>query len=147
LECGINDAIPLGWLVWLVGTIAATCTAFYMTRLVAMTFWGQERFRRPRAPVRNTRVHAAEKKKHGPHTITARTTPSTNRRIECGSIGKDLRSPRRTIGGFGWQSAPRSPVGSMWVGRMNIVNWGWSRSSGILKANSFHRSRDFVSRV
>src|SRR6267142_139215 len=30
--------IPVGWIVWLVGTIAATCTAFYMTRLVAMTF-------------------------------------------------------------------------------------------------------------
>src|SRR5438128_612364 len=39
-----TTAIPLGWLVWLVGTIAATCTAFYMTRLVAMTFWGKERF-------------------------------------------------------------------------------------------------------
>ncbi|HEV8431613.1 MAG TPA: NADH-quinone oxidoreductase subunit L [Pyrinomonadaceae bacterium] len=36
--------IPLGWLVWLIGTIAATCTAFYMTRLMAMTFWGKERF-------------------------------------------------------------------------------------------------------
>jgi NADH-quinone oxidoreductase subunit L len=36
--------IPVGWLVWIVGTIAATCTAFYMTRLVAMTFWGKERF-------------------------------------------------------------------------------------------------------
>jgi NADH-quinone oxidoreductase subunit L len=36
--------IPLGWLVWLVGTIAATCTAFYMTRLMAMTFWGKEKF-------------------------------------------------------------------------------------------------------
>src|SRR5215213_1634595 len=36
--------IPLGWLVWLVGTIAATCTAFYMTRLMALTFWGKERF-------------------------------------------------------------------------------------------------------
>ncbi|HZN08794.1 MAG TPA: NADH-quinone oxidoreductase subunit L [Pyrinomonadaceae bacterium] len=36
--------VPLGWLVWLVGTIAATCTAFYMTRLMAMTFWGRERF-------------------------------------------------------------------------------------------------------
>jgi len=35
--------IPIGWLVWLVGTIAATCTAFYMTRLVAMTFWGRYR--------------------------------------------------------------------------------------------------------
>src|SRR5215510_9329460 len=36
--------IPLGWLIWLVGTIAAICTAFYMTRLVAMTFWGKEKF-------------------------------------------------------------------------------------------------------
>ncbi|HYN85232.1 MAG TPA: proton-conducting transporter membrane subunit, partial [Pyrinomonadaceae bacterium] len=36
--------IPYGWLLWIVATIAATCTAFYMTRLVAMTFWGRERF-------------------------------------------------------------------------------------------------------
>src|SRR4029078_3205571 len=36
--------IALGSLVSLVGTIAATCTAFYMTRLMAMTFWGKERF-------------------------------------------------------------------------------------------------------
>src|SRR5882724_10173069 len=36
--------IPLGWVVWLVGTIAAICTAFYMTRLMAMTFWGREKF-------------------------------------------------------------------------------------------------------
>src|SRR5881275_2719233 len=31
--------IPFGWLFWIIGTIAATCTAFYMTRLMAMTFW------------------------------------------------------------------------------------------------------------
>jgi len=36
--------IPIGWIIWIVGTIAATCTAFYMTRLVAMTFWGHEKF-------------------------------------------------------------------------------------------------------
>jgi NADH-quinone oxidoreductase subunit L len=36
--------IPGGWLLWLIGTIAATCTAFYMTRLMAMTFWGKPRF-------------------------------------------------------------------------------------------------------
>ncbi|MBV9959890.1 MAG: hypothetical protein JO360_15800, partial [Acidobacteria bacterium] len=36
--------IPYGWIIWLVGTIAAMCTAFYMTRLVAMTFWGKEKF-------------------------------------------------------------------------------------------------------
>jgi NADH-quinone oxidoreductase subunit L len=39
-----TNYIPGGWLLWGVGTIAATCTAFYMTRLVAMTFWGEPRF-------------------------------------------------------------------------------------------------------
>jgi NADH-quinone oxidoreductase subunit L len=39
-----TNHIPLGWLLWIVATIAATCTAFYMTRLMAMTFWGKERF-------------------------------------------------------------------------------------------------------
>src|SRR5260370_15286042 len=41
-----TNHIPIGWLLWIVGTIAATCTAFYMTRLVAMTFWGEEKFRK-----------------------------------------------------------------------------------------------------
>jgi len=39
-----TTSIPYGWLIWLVGTLAATCTAFYMTRLMALTFWGKERF-------------------------------------------------------------------------------------------------------
>src|SRR5436190_10414639 len=51
--------IPLGWLVWLIGTIAATCTAFYMTRLVAMTFWGHERFLEAPAGGEADEAHAA----------------------------------------------------------------------------------------
>ena len=39
-----TDYVPSGWLLWLIGTIAATCTAFYMTRLMALTFWGKARF-------------------------------------------------------------------------------------------------------
>ena len=38
-----TNHIPIGWLLWIVATIAATCTAFYMTRLMAMTFWGRYR--------------------------------------------------------------------------------------------------------
>jgi NADH-quinone oxidoreductase subunit L len=35
---------PLGGkTLWFVGTIAAVCTAFYMTRLMALTFWGSSR--------------------------------------------------------------------------------------------------------
>ncbi|HEY9404065.1 MAG TPA: NADH-quinone oxidoreductase subunit L, partial [Pyrinomonadaceae bacterium] len=39
-----TTTIPYGWLLWAVGTLTATLTAFYMTRLVALTFWGRERF-------------------------------------------------------------------------------------------------------
>ncbi|HEX8853955.1 MAG TPA: NADH-quinone oxidoreductase subunit L, partial [Pyrinomonadaceae bacterium] len=39
-----TEYIPGGWMLWLIATIAATCTAFYMTRLMALTFWGRPRF-------------------------------------------------------------------------------------------------------
>jgi len=39
-----TEYIPGGWLLWLIATVAAACTAFYMTRLMALTFWGRERF-------------------------------------------------------------------------------------------------------
>ena len=60
-----TTAIPLGWLVWLVGTIAATCTAFYMTRLMAMTFWRKERFRD--APHNEDDGHHDHHHVHEPH--------------------------------------------------------------------------------
>src|SRR5918911_984728 len=50
--------IPGGWILWLIATIAATCTAFYMTRLVAMTFWGKERFREKTAGGEADEAHA-----------------------------------------------------------------------------------------
>ncbi len=50
--------IPGGWLLWLVATIAAIMTAFYMTRLVAMTFWGKERFREVAAGGQADEAHA-----------------------------------------------------------------------------------------
>lgn len=30
--------------LWLIGAVTAVCTAFYMTRLMALTFWGKSRF-------------------------------------------------------------------------------------------------------
>ncbi|HEV2915566.1 MAG TPA: NADH-quinone oxidoreductase subunit L [Pyrinomonadaceae bacterium] len=53
-----TNYIPGGWILWLVATIAATCTAFYMTRLVAMTFWGKERFREVVAGGQADEAHA-----------------------------------------------------------------------------------------
>ena len=48
-----------GWLLWLLATVAATCTAFYMTRLMALTFWGKERFLEVRAGGQSDEAHAA----------------------------------------------------------------------------------------
>jgi NADH-quinone oxidoreductase subunit L len=48
-----------GWLLWLLAAVAATCTAFYMTRLMSMTFWGKERFLEVRAGGQSDEAHAA----------------------------------------------------------------------------------------
>jgi len=62
--------IPLGWLVWLIGTIAATCTAFYMTRLMGMTFWGKERFLEAAGGEADEAHAAAYDKGLAPHDAT-----------------------------------------------------------------------------
>ena len=46
--------------LWFVGAVTALLTAIYMTRLMVMTFWGDERFR-------ETKVEAHEHDDHGPH--------------------------------------------------------------------------------
>jgi len=38
-----------GKILWFIGFVTAGMTAFYMTRLIAMTFWGEERFRKVHA--------------------------------------------------------------------------------------------------
>src|SRR5258708_7844064 len=67
-----TDFIPMGWIFWLVGTIAATCTAFYMTRLMSMTFWGKENFRKAHLHTPEHEVHDKDHKTplghvHEPH--------------------------------------------------------------------------------
>ena len=108
--------IPIGWLLWIVATIAATCTAFYMTRLVAMTFWGKENFRKAHA---HTPEHEVHDKDHA--------TP-------LGHVHEPHESPKSmwvplvvlailaTIGGFVGISTAFTG-GKHVGGRMNIVNW------------------------
>lgn len=49
-----------GKFLWIVGFITAGMTAFYMTRLMALTFWGEERFREVHAGGEADEAHAAE---------------------------------------------------------------------------------------
>ena len=42
-----NIPEPWNYVLWIVGLITAVLTAIYMTRMMVMTFWGEERFHEP----------------------------------------------------------------------------------------------------
>jgi NADH-quinone oxidoreductase subunit L len=110
--------IPIGWLLWIVGTIAATCTAFYMTRLMAMTFWGEENFRK-------AHQHSAEHEADAIHADHATGT---------GHVHVPHESPKSmwvplvvlailaTVGGFVGISTAFTG-GKEVGGKLNIVTW------------------------
>jgi NADH-quinone oxidoreductase subunit L len=113
-----TSVIPYGWLVWIVGTIAATCTAFYMTRLVAMTFWGKEKFL-------NSHSHTPGHEVHDDHA-----TPGHHRHVPHESpasmwVPLVALAVLATIGGFvGVGPAFKFLSGSEHPGgRLNIVNY------------------------
>jgi NADH-quinone oxidoreductase subunit L len=74
-----TNLIPYGWLLWAVGTLTAALTAFYMTRLVALTFWGRERFLDVPAGGQADEAHAHgyddKGKTHDAHTESAGDRP------------------------------------------------------------------------
>jgi NADH-quinone oxidoreductase subunit L len=113
--------IPLGWLVWLIGTIAATCTAFYMTRLMAMTFWGRERFLDTPAGGEADEAHAsAFDKGLAPHDATrpsAGDRPRHEPGEHVGPVHEDVAHHVATHGHGQHHGAhiPHESPPSMWV--------------------------------
>jgi NADH-quinone oxidoreductase subunit L len=77
-----TEYVPGGWALWLIATISATCTAFYMTRLMALTFWGKERFLEVSAGGQADEAHA-QRYADG-ETTHAATTPSVGDRPHHG---------------------------------------------------------------
>ncbi len=129
-----TEQIPYGWLIWLVGTIAATCTAFYMTRLVAMTFWGKEKFlvqpsgeEAAEAQAHSLDTHHQENH-HPPHT------PHESPRSMVAPLV--VLAILATVGGFvGVGPAFKAITGSEHPGgKLNIVTWLspiiWSPKTG-----------------
>jgi len=116
--------IPLGWLVWLIGTIAAACTAFYMTRLVAMTFWGKERFLGAPAGGEADEAHAdpedhATSHDHGDHGHGVHIPHESPRSMVIPLV---VLAVLAIIGGFvgiGPAFTGREDFG----GKLNIVHW------------------------
>ena len=103
--------IPVGWIVWLVGTIAATCTAFYMTRLMAMTFWGKEKFLDSKD---------AHNSGHGSHSDKHAHIPHESPRSMWVPLA--VLAVLATVGGFVGISTAFTG-GKHVGGRMNIVNF------------------------
>ncbi len=120
--------IPLGWLVWLIGTIAATCTAFYMTRLVAMTFWGEERFRKHEHGMEHE--GHAQKKEHATSHHDAHVPHESPKSMWVPLVVLAILA---TIGGFVGISTAFTG-GKEVGGKMNIVNWLdpiiWNKETG-----------------
>jgi NADH-quinone oxidoreductase subunit L len=109
--------IPVGWLVWIVGTIAATCTAFYMTRLVAMTFWGKERFLN--APHSHTPEHEVHNQDHDTPVHQVHIPHESPRSMW---MPLAVLAVLATVGGFVGISTAFTG-GKHIGGRMNIVNF------------------------
>lgn len=117
-----TDQIPLGWLIWLVGTIAATCTAFYMTRLVAMTFWGKERFRAHPAGGEADEAHAhaydTGVKPHDAQTESVAGRPRHEPGEKVGPVHEDVSAHVASSGHGDHQHGAHTPhesPPSMWV--------------------------------
>ena len=109
--------VPVGWVVWLIGTIAATCTAFYMTRLVAMTFWGKEKFLgEQHAHTPEHEVHNEEHETPGYHSHIPHESPKSM------WVPLAVLAALATIGGFVGIS-PAFTGGHHVGGKLNIVNF------------------------
>jgi NADH-quinone oxidoreductase subunit L len=113
--------IPLGWIVWLVGTIAATCTAFYMTRLMAMTFWGRERFLGGAGGEADEAYASAYDKGLVPHDAmrpSAGDRPRHKPGEHVGPVHEDVAAHVATHGHGGHEHGahiPHESPASMWV--------------------------------
>ncbi|HEX8181549.1 MAG TPA: NADH-quinone oxidoreductase subunit L [Pyrinomonadaceae bacterium] len=101
-----------GWLLWLLGTIAAICTAFYMTRLVAMTFWGRERFREVPAGGEADEAHAHGYDEMGkPHDAQLESAGDRPRHEPGEYVGAPHAAPHEHQAGWGAKSAHDAPHG------------------------------------
>jgi NADH-quinone oxidoreductase subunit L len=110
-----TSAVPWGWLLWIVGTIAATCTAFYMTRLVAMTFWGKERFH-------DAHAHTAGHEAHEDHATPGHHAHTPHESPKSMWVPLVVLAILATVGGFVGISTAFTG-GKHVGGKLNIVNW------------------------
>jgi len=91
----VGDLAPAPLILWVVGTVTALMTAFYMFRLVSLTFWGQSRM----SPEVEHHVHEA------PRTMTVPLILLAGLSIVGGWVGIPL-----VLGGGNWFEHFLEPV-------------------------------------
>jgi NADH-quinone oxidoreductase subunit L len=91
---GLNKAL------WFVGAITAGLTAVYMTRLMAMTFWGAERFREAHAGGQADEAHAhAHDEGAKPHDARVASAGDRPQHTPGDHVGADSHAAATHAGG------------------------------------------------
>ena len=120
-----------GWILWVVGFVTAGITAFYMTRLMGLTFWGEERFRRIHAGGEADEAHAAAHDKglkpHDASLFSAGDRPQHQPGEHVGAHDATDRLEAKGIahGHFEPHESPRSMTLPLIVLAVGSVVAGW----------------------
>lgn len=132
-------------ILWFVGLITAGMTAFYMTRLIAMTFWGEERFRKVHAGGEADEAHAAAHDKGlTPHDALRAAADDRPHHQPGEHVGAHDATDRLDAQGvshahFEPHESPRSMTLPLIVLAVGSIVVGWLGLPGGAKVNVFER--------
>jgi NADH-quinone oxidoreductase subunit L len=130
-------------ILWFVGFITAGMTAFYMTRLIGMTFWGEERFRKVHAGGEADEAHAAAYDKGlKPHDAVRAAADDRPQHRPGEHVGAHDATDRLDAHGvahahFEPHESPRSMTLPLIVLAIGSVVAGWLGLPGGAKINAF----------
>ena len=134
-----------GWILWAVGFITAGITAFYMTRLMALTFWGEERFRKIHAGGEADEAYAAAYDKglepHDAAIAAAGDRPKhqPGEHVGAHDVSDQLDAHGVRHGHFEPHESSRSMTLPLIVLAVGSVVVGWIGLPGGAKVNLFER--------
>jgi NADH-quinone oxidoreductase subunit L len=132
-------------ILWLVGFITAGMTAFYMTRLMGLTFWGEERFRKVHAGGEADEAHAAAHDKDlKPHDAVVASAGDRPHHQPGEHVGAHDATDRLDAAGvphghFEPHESPRSMTLPLIVLAVGAVVAGWLGIPGGSRINAFER--------
>jgi NADH-quinone oxidoreductase subunit L len=114
-----------GKILWIVGAVTALLTAIYMTRLMVMTFWGEERFREAHAGGQAHEAHAhAHDEDLKPHDAQAASAGDRPHHEPGEKVEDEIEEHAVNAGsvhGSAHGHAPLKPHESPWVMTVPLI--------------------------